>query len=638
LAAPAPAAQPVATPAATAATAPRVSVVCTGASLGLPGGTEVFEPDAVQRMLRGENRITPVTERDQDRFIEKNLVRLTKDPLTGEGSFLPVNTRDQVIRLAGQKAHFDLVADYGVDAALARSLDITTQLAFAAALEALKDARIPLVRTYRQTTTGKAVATGWALPASLRDSTGIVFASAFPGYDQLVRKLGDNGGDGEGHFDRRFLFQILAMGHSQVAQFLGARGPNTQVNAACASTTQALAVAEDWLRSGRCERVIVVGADDVTSDALLPWIGAGFMAAGAATTKDKVEEAALPFDRRRHGMILGMGACGMVLETTEAAAARGVRPIAELLGAHIANSAFHGTRLDAEHIAREVKTLVDRAVALAGTTHADFARQCVFLSHETYTPARGGSAAAEMASLPHAFGPAASRIVIANTKGFTGHPMGAGIEDTVAVKALQYQQVPPIPNLKEPDPELGELTLSKGGHYDVQYALRLAAGFGSQLALAAWKKIARDDERLADPRRAEAWLAEAAGGRGHTVVEHRQLRFILDEPTAPAATTPPAATATTARATATVSSTDVLARLVGVIAAKTGYGREEIDPAYELEADLGIDTVKQAEIFAEVRDAYGLARDDSFKLADYPTVEKLAGWLAERASATASPS
>ncbi len=622
------------------ASASELRVVCTGASVGLPGGTEVFEPDGLQRMLRGENRITAVSEANQDRFVAKNLVRLTKDPVTGEGSFLGVSSRDQVIRLAGQKAHFDLVADYGVDAGLARSLDITTQLAFAAALEARRDARIPLVRTFRKTTTGKDVATGWGLPESLRDTTGIIFASAFPGYDQLVRKLSENADDGEGHFDRRFLFQVLAMGHSQLAQFLGARGPNTQLNAACASTTQAIAVAEDWLRAGRCERVIVVGADDVTSEALLEWIGAGFMAAGAATTKDKVEEAALPFDRRRHGMILGMGACGLVLETTAAAEARGIVPIAELLGAHIANSAFHGTRLDAEHISREVKTLVDRAVTRAGVSHDAFASACVFLSHETYTPARGGSAAAEMASLPHAFGPAASRIVVANTKGFTGHPMGAGIEDTVAVKALQYQQVPPIPNLREPDPDLGNLTLSKGGHYDVKYALRLAAGFGSQLALAAWKKVAHGDERVANASRHEAWLTASGGGPGTLVVEHRQLRLVVDRtvvataaPVEPART--PATTAPSGGQGASVSRQEVLDRLLGVIAAKTGYGREEVDPSYELEADLGIDTVKQAEIFAEVRDAYGLGRDDNFKLADYPTVEKLAGWMADRVGADA---
>ena len=50
-------------------------------------------------------------------------------------------------------------------------------------------------------------------------------------------------------FFRRFLFKCLSMGHSQFAEIIGARGPNTQVNAACSSTTQALALAQDWIRA-----------------------------------------------------------------------------------------------------------------------------------------------------------------------------------------------------------------------------------------------------------------------------------------------------------------------------------------------------------------------------------------------------
>ena len=78
-------------------------------------------------------------------------------------------------------------------------------------------------------------------------------------------------------FDRRFLFRCLSMGHSQFAEIIGARGPNTQINAACASTTQAVALAEDWIRAGRCRRVVVVSADNVTSDNLLPWVASGFL-------------------------------------------------------------------------------------------------------------------------------------------------------------------------------------------------------------------------------------------------------------------------------------------------------------------------------------------------------------------------
>ena len=87
-------------------------------------------------------------------------------------------------------------------------------------------------------------------------------------------------------FDRRFLFHILSMGHSQFAEFIGARGPNTQINAACASTTQAVSLANDWIRGGRCRRVIVISADDITTDHLIEWFGAGFLASGAAATDE----------------------------------------------------------------------------------------------------------------------------------------------------------------------------------------------------------------------------------------------------------------------------------------------------------------------------------------------------------------
>ena len=57
--------------------------------------------------------------------------------------------------------------------------------------------------------------------------------------------------------------------------------------------------------------------------------------------------------------------------------------------------------------------------------------------------------------------------MITNTKGFTGHAMGAGIEDVVAIKALETGIVPPVPNNREPDPDLGRLNLSNGASYPV---------------------------------------------------------------------------------------------------------------------------------------------------------------------------
>ena len=134
-------------------------------------------------------------------------------------------------------------------------------------------------------------------------------------------------------FNRKFLFRALSMGHSQFAELIGARGPNTQVNSACASTTHG-ACAGRGLDPGRpATGVIVVAADDVTNDVLLPWVGAGFLASGAAATDDSVEDAAIPFDRRRHGMIVGMGAAAFVVESADAARERGIQPICEVLGA-----------------------------------------------------------------------------------------------------------------------------------------------------------------------------------------------------------------------------------------------------------------------------------------------------------------
>ena len=134
----------------------------------------------------------------------------------------------------------------------------------------------------------------------------------------------------------------------------------------------------------------------------------------------------------------------------------------------------------------------------------------VFFSHETYTPARGGSAQSEVRALRETFGESTDRLVIANTKGFTGHPMGVGIEDASMFHGMKTGRIPPIANHKETDPELGNLNLSKGGDYaNIQYGLRFAAGFGSQMALSLVRKWPVVGERI-DGQRFLAWNRELA--------------------------------------------------------------------------------------------------------------------------------
>lgn len=85
------------------------------------------------------------------------------------------------------------------------------------------------------------------------------------------------------------------------------------------------------------------------------------------------------------------------------------------------------------------------------------------------------------------FGDDFKHLLILNTKGFTGHPMGVSFEDVVAAEVLVCGRVPPIANFQEKDPYLGEdINLSKGGPYPCKYAIRFAAGFGSQIALALY--------------------------------------------------------------------------------------------------------------------------------------------------------
>ncbi|NWF81938.1 MAG: acyltransferase domain-containing protein, partial [Chloroflexi bacterium] len=543
---------------------PTGSVVISGTGLGLPGAEKpVMAEDNAARILRGEQLIDLVPERFRRQMVRKGVTRVVKGE-DGAGSFQTIDNADDVIRLAGRPGSFDLTAEYGVPAKLVEALDITSQLAMAAGLDALREAGIPLVQTYKKTSKGTFLPERWMLPEALRDETGVIFASAFPGYDQLademqryyehenrlalleelenlrttsqdeatlamltrrIAALREEIAARPYQFERRFLFRILAMGHSQFAEYIGARGPNASVNAACASTAQGVAIAEDWIRSGRCRRVLVIGADDVTGDHLLEWIGAGFLATGAAATDDKVEEAALPFDRRRHGTLLGMGACALVVESEDAVRERGMRGIVELLASETRNSAFHGTRLDVDHISEVLESLVTAAERRFGLDRYAMAAHTVFVSHETYTPARGGSASAEVAALRRTFGPAASEVVVANTKGFTGHPMGVGIEDVIAVKILEHGIVPPVPNYREVDPELGTLNLSRGGRYPVRYAIHFAAGFGSQIAITLLRRVPGGPSRIDNRHRYDYWLAQVSGyDHAETEVVQRVLR------------------------------------------------------------------------------------------------------------------
>ncbi len=696
--------------------APSEPVVITGAALGLPGVESMFDDENIARILAGQQFIDAIPRRYRQQMVDMHITRLMKNDAGGP-TFETIDREADVIKLAGRHAPLDVVRQFGIDAARDAALDEATRMAIGAGFDALRDAGIPLVLRYRTTTLGTQLPDRWGLPDALRDDTGVIFASAFPGYDSFAAELegylinrgrreqllaleairarmrGDEPAVAETDrriaelrhlleaepytFDRRFLFRCLSMGHSQFAEIIGARGPNTQLNAACASTTQAISLAEDWIRAGRCRRVVVISADNATGEHLLPWISAGFLASGAAATDDVVEDAATPFDARRHGMIVGTGAAALVVESAQAARDRGLQPICEVLGAVTANSAFHGTRLDVDHICDVMETVVRQAEA-CGADRRAIAPSTVFVSHETYTPARGGSASAEINALRRVFGADADKIVIANTKGYTGHAMGAGIEDVVAVKALETGIVPPVPNFKEPDPELGVLNLSTGGAYPVQHALRLAAGFGSQIAMSVlrWTPVPdrrhrAPDElgyayRIVDAQAWQLWLDRITGRAGAKLeVVQRRLRAVDPvaahagaAPVAPAAAVAPAAVPVPALAvparpeplqpapvapisppaqTPGVAGDPIESAVLSLVSDLTGYPPGLLGLDLDLEADLGVDTVKQAEVFAAVRDRFNVERDPNLQLRDFPTLTHVITWVRDKTGTPAIP-
>ncbi|MBI4656969.1 MAG: acyltransferase domain-containing protein, partial [Elusimicrobia bacterium] len=711
------------------------NISVSGIAGGTPGTWDsLFREKNLDEILSGHNMIEPIPKEWQYRQIDKNIIRVIKSA-TGHHRIEKLDTVDEAIKLSARSSRIDMEKDFGVPHTVAKALNSTFKMAIGAGILALKDAGIPLIHYYKKTTTGGYLPEKWALPGELAGETAVIFASAFPVlesliteitnyflykyrdksasemwevYEKIAGKLPESGDkqllrnwmeknfekyrnnepmahqvsgamppdrSGAGKepftFSQNFLLKVIPIADSQFAQWVGAKGPIIHLSAACSSTTQSVHVAESWIRSGKAKRVIIIAGDDITNEIVSEWTMPGFVASGTATTKDKISEAALPFDRRRHGLIVGSGAVGMVIEDETLIKARGMKPLARLLLSDAANSAYHVTRLDTAHVAQVMSNFLAKIERIYGLDRRNFAPKTLFISHETYTPARGGSASAEVQALKKAFGPDADKVIVSNVKGFTGHTMGASLEEVVAVRALNTGIAPPIANYKEPDPELSGINLSKGGKYDFEYALRFAAGFGSHMAMSFMQRLWKEGEpRIENPQGYKNWLKEISSEEEPELeIVHNTLRIKdkktglkqepekeIKEPATIAATKSPAPatshqsqkvdvvaelalpeTQVTSHKSQVISyepqvpspslstsisdiDSKIKNEILDMISEKTGYPKDMLDIDLDMEADLGIDTVKQAELFAMIREHYDIPRKENLSLKDYPTI------------------
>lgn len=231
-----------------------------------------------------------------------------------------------------------------------------------------------------------------------------------------------------------------AMAHTcaaNVALHLRIRGELFSTNSACSSSNQAIGLAAQRIRDGYIERAVAGGAEE------LHLLGAViFHSIGAATTafNDRPRETARPFDKDRDGIVVGEGACILVLEEREAAIARGAPILAEILGAATTCDAVHIVSPEPEGMIQTIR----RCLRDAGRTVEDVD---YINAHATGT--RSGDAA-EAAAILEVFG---DQVPVSSVKGHLGHTLGAcgAIETAICIEAIRRGVLPGTRNLVEPD-------------------------------------------------------------------------------------------------------------------------------------------------------------------------------------------
>jgi len=158
----------------------RVASVITGVSAGLPGSDPVFHVDNLSKLIQGKVLISNISSKTRQAMLEKNVVQLLKCP-NGVSKKIQVKNDDEVIHLAGVLGSLDMTRSYGVPPGLAKTMDLASQVAVAAGLEALKDAGL--------VSGASSNLNDWKLPEHLCESTGIVYASSFPAMDAAVGEV-----------------------------------------------------------------------------------------------------------------------------------------------------------------------------------------------------------------------------------------------------------------------------------------------------------------------------------------------------------------------------------------------------------------------------------------------------------------
>lgn len=371
-------------------------------------------------------------------------------------------------QFACEVKNFDPTAHF--DRKEARKYDLYTQFALVAAKEAIENS-------------------GLDLEKENLDRIGVIFAAGIGGIATFEQEVGGYYTNEERgpRFNPFFIPKMIAdIAAGHISMIYGLRGPNFSTVSACASSTNAIADAFNYIRLGKANAIVTGGAEA----AITPGGVGGFNAMNALSTRnDSPETASRPFSASRDGFVMGEGSACLVLEEMEHAIARGAHIYCEVAGSGMSADAYHLTATHPDGLG--AKLVMRNALEDAEMKPEDIDYINV---HGTSTPVGDVS---ESKAIINVFGEHAYNLNISSTKSMTGHLLGAAgaIEAMACVKAIENGIIPPTINFTgEEDPDIDyklNYTFNKAQKREIKAALSNTFGFGGHNASVIMKKFER---------------------------------------------------------------------------------------------------------------------------------------------------
>jgi 3-oxoacyl-[acyl-carrier-protein] synthase II len=236
------------------------------------------------------------------------------------------------------------------------------------------------------------------------------------------------------------------MNHSaaaNLAQAFGVTGPLVAPSAACATGCQALGIAAMLIDTGRADAVLCGGTDEHHA---LTTATFDIMNAASTSYNDQPGKSPRPFDANRDGVVCSEGAGMLLLESMDAALARGVAVLAEFKG--------YGANLDTAHIAHPSRESIAACMRLALADAGVGAHEVDYVNAHATGTLQGDEA--EGQAIADVFG---SNVPVSALKGYFGHAMAASgsLEAIASVRMISEGLVIPTRNLDTPDPTCGHI-------------------------------------------------------------------------------------------------------------------------------------------------------------------------------------